>query len=161
MDPTMAQTLWAYNAWANGRILAAAATLPPAALQGPVDSGHGTLFDTLLHLLDAEYGWRMLVATGAETPVLTADDIPDLPALAARVQEEEVAMRAYLAGLSAEDLAGAAEHVIDGTPRAWVRWQVLVHVINHGTHHRGEIAAALTALGASPGELDFLNFLRQ
>lgn len=161
MDPTTAQTLWDYNGWANTQIIAAAATLPPEALQEPVASGHGTLFATLLHLLDTEYGWRLLVAAGAETPVLTTDDIPDLPALTARLQVEDAAMRAYLAGLSAEDLAGAAEHLIDGTPRSWVRWQVLVHMVNHGTHHRGELAAALTALGASPGELDFLTFLRR
>lgn len=161
MDSMMAQTLWAYNGWANERIIAAAATLPIEGLQRPVASGHGTLFTTLLHLVDTEYGWRMLVADGTETPVLTADDIPDLPALAARLQVEDAAMRAYLAGLSAEDLAGSAEHVIDGAPRAWVRWQVLIHVINHGTHHRGEIAAALSELGASPGELDFLTFLQK
>jgi uncharacterized damage-inducible protein DinB len=52
--------LWEYSTWANGQILAAACRLPPAALREPLASGHGTLFSTLLHILDTEYGWRML-----------------------------------------------------------------------------------------------------
>ncbi len=37
-------------------------------------------------------------------------------------------------------------------------WQMLVHVVNHGTQHRAEAAALLTAQGESPGELDLINY---
>jgi uncharacterized damage-inducible protein DinB len=37
----------------------------------------------------------------------------------------------------------------------------LTHVFNHGTHHRGQITAALTALGRSSPELDLVYFLQQ
>lgn len=151
--------LWDYNAWANAQILAAAGRLPPAALREPVASGHGTLFSTLLHLLDTEYGWRMLIEQGAETPILTEQDLPDLTALTVRIAVEAAAMRTYLAALTDEGLAEPLRYDVDGAQRERVRWHVLFHVVNHGSHHRGEVAAALTALGASPGELDFTLFL--
>ena len=43
----------------------------------------------------------------------------------------------------------------------WVWRQVLVHVVNHGTQFRGEAAVLLSQYGYSPGDLDFIAFLRQ
>ena len=43
---------------------------------------------------------------------------------------------------------------IEGT----TMWQALLHVFNHGTQHRSEVAALLTAAGRSPGDLDLIDF---
>ena len=40
-------------------------------------------------------------------------------------------------------------------------WQMLVHVVNHGTQHRAEAAALLTAESRSPGELDLINYAEE
>lgn len=72
---------------------------------------------------------------------------------------EAAAISGYLAGLTDAGLAEPLRYEVGGQQRERVRWHVLFHVVNHGTHHRGEAAAALTALGASPGELDFTVFL--
>ena len=40
-------------------------------------------------------------------------------------------------------------------------WQLMVHVVNHGTQHRSEAAALLTAEGRSPGELDLLDYAEE
>jgi uncharacterized damage-inducible protein DinB len=161
MDISALQTLWSYNAWAMEQILAAAAKLPEQALDQMIDSGHGSLYDTLLHILDTEYGWRMLIEGGVETPVLTRQDVPDLATLTARAHAESQAWHSYLAGLSDDDLGQPARYVVGDQTREPVRWHIVYHVLNHGSYHRGEVAAALSARGQSPGELDFMIFVRR
>jgi len=38
-------------------------------------------------------------------------------------------------------------------------WGMMTHVVNHATQHRSEAAMALTAMGRSPGDLDFLDYV--
>lgn len=154
--------LYAYNEWANQRILTAAAALAPEALRAPAvpDPGYGTLLGSLVHILDAEYAWRSLLQDGEWATELTPDDFATLDDLATRWCDESAAMRAYLGGLTDADMTGIVRYAIDeGKMRERVRWHCLLHVVNHGTYHRGEAAALLTGLGQSPGELDFTVFL--
>jgi uncharacterized damage-inducible protein DinB len=70
-------------------------------------------------------------------------------------------MRKYLAGLTDEALAGNIEYTrTEGTHFKTPLWQILLHVINHGTQSRSEAAVLLTQYGHSPGDLDYMVFLR-
>jgi uncharacterized damage-inducible protein DinB len=155
VDKDTALALWAYDAWANERIFAATAALPREVLGQPLASGHETLFGTLLHLVGAVETWRVRAETGHDPAERTEQDVPDLAALAAWARAEATAMRAFLEALPEALLAEPMRYTTGGVVRERPRWLVLVHLVNHGTHHRGELAAALTALGHSPGELDF------
>lgn len=155
MEKAILLALWDYDTWANERILAAAAALPPEALLQPLASGHDTLIGTLAHIVGAAETWRARAETGHDPAEGADEDRPDLATLAARARAEAAAMRAFLEALPAPLLAEPMRYTTGGVVRERPRWLVLAHLINHGTHHRGEIAAALTALGHSPGELDF------
>jgi uncharacterized damage-inducible protein DinB len=58
--------------------------------------------------------------------------------------------------------AGLREDVLNASSGNTLKvWQVIFHVVNHGTQHRGEAAAILTGYNHSPGELDFDTFLSE
>ena len=79
-----------------------------------------------------------------DEPLLSVDDLRE------RWASEWSAYDEWISAMSDEDLAKLDE----GVPI----WQLLAHVVNHGTQHRSEAAALLTAEGHSPGDLDMFDF---
>jgi uncharacterized damage-inducible protein DinB len=162
MDQAYFLTLYAYNDWANERILTQAAGLTPEQLLAPAAVPHGNLRDTLVHILGAEWIWRRRWEGDSPPAVLSADDFPTLEALAAAFAAERAARQAYLAGLSDEALhRSLAYTTTDGRAMQNTLWHLLAHLVNHGTQHRSEAAVLLTEFGRSPGNLDLITYLRE
>lgn len=162
MNSESIKLMFEYNYWTNKRILEMADKLPPEQLTAPTKFSFKTLHGTLVHLLDTEYGWRVLCATGKDTDVWKPEDFPDLASIRTRWDEEEAKMRDYLNRLSDADLQGTISYPLsDGGIRTRVLWHCLYHLVNHGTQHRSECAAMLTDFGQSPGDIDFTYFLAQ
>lgn len=159
MDIQDIKLLFAYNDWANKRIMAMAAHVSPEQLMMPSAFGWGSLFGGLVHLMDAEYGWRILLKDRVFVDELTSADFPDLAALQTRWEQENRTLWDYLNSLSGEDTANVISYEVEGEQRHRVLWHCLVHVVNHGTQHRSECAAMLTDFGHSPGDMDFAVFL--
>jgi uncharacterized damage-inducible protein DinB len=156
--------LFDYNYWANGRILDAAGGLTDEQYAEAVPGlSHGSIRATLVHALAAEQIWQRRCLEGVSpTTLLKEADCPTLAAMRALWAEEEAAMRAGLARLTDEALAGRmAYRTTRGTPMEDTLWQLLTHLVNHGTQHRAEAAVALTAFGHSPGDVDLIIFMRQ
>lgn len=156
-------TLYDYNYWANERILRATARVSPADFVAPHAFSHGGLRGTLVHALSAEWIWRVRCQEAVfPTALLQEADFPTFTDLRMRWQQEEAAMRAYVSSLSDEQI----NHPIfykstDGAPYEALLWQLLVHIVNHGTQHRSEAAAMVTDLGHSPGNIDLIIYLRE
>lgn len=153
-----------YNYWATQRILAACARISQAQFTAPTSHSYGSLRGTLVHGVEAEYAWRTLFQNQSLDGFgeLSEEALPTLQALARRWDEEEQAMRAYLAGLTDADLTGLLRYTTDeGESRERVLWHCLFHVVNHGTQHRAEAAVILTDFGASPGDMDFTLFMNE
>ena len=161
-------TLFDYNYWANQRILTAAQALDEAAFVGQVRGAsirvsYGSLRGTLVHILGAEWIWRMRCQEGVSpAEMMTEVNLPTLNAIRVGWQAEEQAMRAYLNRLKDTDL----DHKIvyrnrQGRSYATPLWQILFHLVNHGTQFRSEAAMLLTQAGHSPGDLDLILYLRE
>jgi len=153
--------IYDYNYWANNCILTASEKVSAEQYAAPASFPFGGLRGTLVHILNAEYGWQRIFQSGdGAAPDLTEEQFPTLAGLQERWREEEKAMRAYLAGLHDEDLPGPLRYKNNsGVNRERVLWHCLLHVVNHGTQHRSEAAALLTDYSQSPGDLDFTVFL--
>ena len=154
-------TIYDYNYWANKRILAASAKVTEKQFLAPATFPFGGLRGTIVHILDAEFGWRMFFQQNNwSAPELKAEEFPTLASVQERANQEEKEMRAYLATLNDKDLNGHRHYNNEkGEPRDLILWNCLWHVVNHGTQHRSEAAALLTDYGSSPGNLDFTVYL--
>lgn len=163
MQKTDLVTLYDYNYWANRRILDTAELLAAEQLAAPAPFPHGGVLSTLVHTVSAEWAWRQRCQEGVSpTGLLDAGRFATLAELRAFWDEEERLMRAYMAGLSSEALAAPVHYKSTaGQPFQNILWQILAHVVNHGTQHRGEVAAMLTGYGHSPGDIDLIVYARQ
>ena len=152
--------LYQYNQWANAKILNAAANLTPEQFTAPASFPHGGLRGTLIHALFAEWIWRKRWEGNSPTQRFNPDDFPTVDSLRTRWQEEENKLMDFVSSVSEERLNSSFDYKnTSGTPFTQVLWQVMAHVVNHGSQHRSEAAAILTDLGHSPGDLDLISFL--
>ena len=143
-----------YNYWATDRVLelshgpSADASCDAAA---PV-SGQ-TIHSTLVHTMDAERIWRMRCQGRSAHDRLT--DPADFPVLADLLQQwaaEEHAIRTYVQSLTDADLSGVVRYRnTKGAVFEQTLWQILSHVVNHGTQHRGRGGASPHGTGLFSG----------
>ncbi len=153
-------TIYEYNYWANKRILTQCKNVTLERFLAPAEFPYGDLRGTVVHILDAEFGWRTFFQHNDwSAPELKEIEFSNIAAIQERWNQEEE-MRAYLATLRNEDVNVHRHYTIaEGESRDRILWHCLLHVVNHGTQHRSEAAALLTRLGQSPGDLDFTVFL--
>jgi uncharacterized damage-inducible protein DinB len=155
------RTLYAYSAWANERVLDAAARLQPAQFLMPGPGG-AAIRDTLVHTMSAQWVWLRRYQGASPGALWDPAEFPDLATLRTRWSAIEEETGAYLAGLTEADLTRVVSYVnFQGERWAYPLWQQLMHQVNHATQHRSEAALMLTERGCSPGWLDFLFYLDQ
>jgi len=152
-----------YNAWANRRLYAEAKALPDEAYRRDVGAFFGSLHGTLNHLLVTDRIWmRRITGEGEHPSQLNAIMFDDLPSLERARMEEEARIIRYVDGLSEEDIGKDLDYATTrGVPQRNVLGEILAHLFNHQTHHRGQAHAILTVLGIpEPKPLDLLAMYR-
>lgn len=151
--------LFDYGHWANGRLFAVLAELTPEEFTRDVAGSYGSVRNTFVHLLSAEWGWIDRCGGPARGGPLQAADYPTVDSLVRLAREIEGRVRDFLATLTDEDVARPVEFSLGGgPPQIRTLGQLLHHAANHGVHHRGQVALLLRSLGRVPGNIDLLVF---
>jgi uncharacterized damage-inducible protein DinB len=151
----MLTALYEYGIWANARLLASAASLGDAQLGEKLTKGADPILLTFAHLLGADLRW-FARWRGDPTPAFVPTDARTLEDVRGRWNALNPARGAYIASLDEAALREPILWVRDQDSVKIPRWQAMLQCANHGTQHRSEIAAMLTDLGHSPGNLDFV-----
>ena len=152
--------LYQYNQWSTRKMLDAAARVTQEQFLARADFPHGGLRGTLVHTLFAEWIWRNRWQGISPTHRLKPEEFPTFDSLRARWAEEEKSLMTFVQELTAEQLNSVVPYrTTDGSPKERILWQMMAHLVNHGTQHKTEAAAILTGFGHSPGDIDMIYFL--
>ena len=151
------RTQYDYNYWANEKLLAVVSELTPEEFTQSVSGSYGSVRNTLVHILSAEWGWLDRCGGHPRGPALQPADYPNLTSLLTRWQEVESQMRAFLTNLTDDDLLRPIHFSLANGPKQTMKLgELLHHAAIHAVHHRGQIALLLRALGKPPGNFDIL-----
>jgi len=143
--------LLGYDRWATQRVLAALDGIPPDVWGAEGAVGERGLGSILIHQLGATQRWRHAIQQDDERPHPEDEPLLSVEELRGRWDAEWSAVDAWLPALDDAFLA----YVHEGE----AIWQMLAHVVNHGTQHRSEVAALMTEAGHSPGDLDMIDYV--
>ena len=70
-------------------------------------------------------------------------------------------LSAWVEALTEEKLAGPLVYLRRGQRMEMPLWQVVAHVFNHQTHHRGQVTTLFSQAGVDPGVTDLVAMLRE
>ena len=156
------QTMIDFHYWARDRLLEALEPLTPDQYARDLGSSFKSIRETVTHIYAAEWAWYQRWQGESPTALLPADRFADLAALRAAWSEHEQKVRAYVDGLGDADVRRVLEYkLLSGQTGASPVWQMLQHVVNHASYHRGQITTLLRQLGLQPAKpMDMIAYYR-
>jgi uncharacterized damage-inducible protein DinB len=130
-----------YSAWATQRLLDVAAKLPPEELTRDFQTADKCVLDTLVHVYAADRIWLSRVLSETRATFVDPED-RDLTLLQTEWPALHQRWKLWMRDFSDADVV--AQRIsfedIHGNPFSKPVWQIVLHLVNHGTHHRGQIS---------------------
>ena len=174
------RALYAYNLWANQRMFSVLERLTDAQFTEPVQSSFPSIQESVLHILAAEWIWlkrwtgaspRATVMGSGTAPMMRStlsnggvaiDSLATLPGLRRFAAQLEQERQTYFATLLDDDLQARLDYTdMGGAPYSMPLGELMQHVVNHGTYHRGQVTTLLRQVGSETIGLDMVFFFRE
>lgn len=132
--------------------------LSPEQFTQQLNYSHGSVRDQLVHLMDVDEVWFSELSGVEPSAPLPPADGDDRAIIRAHWDRVEQRMRGYLADLRDEMLFDQPIEEPD-EDRNLIVWQVLLHVVNHGTDHRAQLLRSLNDLGVETRSQDYIFYV--
>jgi uncharacterized damage-inducible protein DinB len=155
-----------YSRWATERILATCAGLSFSELSRDQPGSHSTILATLNHYFISEEFWTECLVTNSLPPMgevgapeIYTPEESHLVAFEANWAKVWQAQMEWFDPLSEGDLEGTLATSLPGRPLIHLtRWELVRHMVNHGTLHRGQAVSMIRALGKQPPNVDIIGY---
>ena len=157
MNAEDVRTFFKYDQWANRRLLAAAGLVSPTDFTRELGASFGSLRGTLLHIMLGERRWLQRWVDGSTIPDAVPDDFPSAAAIGDAwtvLERERVAFASQLTD-------ARLDASIDVRGQPFLLRELIQHIVNHSTYHRGQVALLLRQLGRTPPATDYRLFLAE
>lgn len=160
--PEEISKLFGYTWWANARVLALAETLSAEEFARPLGGSFPSVRETLAHMYSSEWIWFERWQGRSPASLPPGEDPSTLADLREKWAAVEANQRAFVAGLTQASVNAALSYRnVKGDPFSHVLEDVLIHVVNHATHHRGQAVTMVRQLGKPAQTTDFLVYIRE
>ena len=161
LDPEGARLLARYKIWADDLTLSAVAALPPAEIGRERPTLFKSIIGTLNHSYVVDLIWQAHLE-GREHG-FTARNVVPYPELGALTSAQRRANDWLLAWSEVQSTASLREAVsfrmVSGEQGTMTRGEILLHIVNHATYHRGWVSDLFFQVPAKPPTTDWNVFL--
>jgi uncharacterized damage-inducible protein DinB len=151
--------LLAYTIWADRQVLTALAEVAQEDLTRETGTSFGSVQGTMAHVLGSEQLWLSRFLGVPMDRVPDIEDLPTFGALRSSFEDFWPQLEVFLASLSEEQIEQDFTWTnLRGETHTVPFRQVLLHVVNHSTYHRGQVVAQLRQLGHRPPKTDLVDW---
>lgn len=153
--------LFRYNHWANNRLLEAVAQLPASQYTQDMKISHGSIHGTLVHIVAAQKIWLSRWLENPDSVLLQGKDIPTLVALVSLWEKVSSETADFVSSLTDEKL----EKILTMTTTRGKEYhhtyrEMMLHLINHSSTHRGQVSGMMRQMGVPPPPIDLIAYYR-
>jgi uncharacterized damage-inducible protein DinB len=154
--------LHAFNSWADNRILDAVAAMPAGQAMQNMNSSHGSIHGTLVHLVGSEKIWLSRWTGKPDATFLSAADAPTVEAVKSIWVAVGFETAKFLSAMTDRKLQDTfTMKTSKGDTYTHLYWQAFQHMVDHCSYHRGQIVSLMRQQAATPPTTGLINFYRE
>jgi uncharacterized damage-inducible protein DinB len=154
-------SLYAFNRWANAKMLDACRKLTPEQYAAEPVPGWPSVRFTVWHIVIVTEGWSRTLANESDLGFASEAEVPTPDAAAGILERAYRILETLLPTLTPEILATPRTISRRGRTAVLPPWLVLRHIVNHTTYHRGQVASKLQRFGIQQAETDLVFWARE
>ena len=155
------QRLYDYNSWANERVLESLQLIGQEVFTSNKQASHGSIRGIIAHIAAGESVWLERWQGSSPVGLLPESEFETLEIATLRLRRIDHDLQEFTSQLTQADLdASRGYNTTEGKAYSNVLSDMLLHVVNHSSYHRGQITTLLRQSGAVPRSTDFILFIR-